>query len=191
MEPYEIVASPLEVWVAPVGTAFPDVDAAPGVGWFRLGSSGNKNYGDEGVTVGHEQTVEVFRGAGSTKPRKAWRTEEDVTFSFTLVDVSAAQYAKILDDAAVTTTAAAAGTPGTDRFSLDKGVEVGQYALIARGVSPEDEAFAAQYQVPRCMQSGSPAPQYGKTGPAGLECEFRTLESDTPTELVIQTAAAI
>lgn len=190
MEPYEIVASPLTVWVAPVGTAFPAIDAAPGAGWFKLGTSGDKNYADEGVTVGHEQTIEVFRGAGSTKPRKAWRTEEDIPFTFTLVDVSAEQYAKVLDDATVTVTASGVGVAGKKTFTLDKGVEVAQYALLARGKSPADEQFSAQYQVPRCYQSGSHAVQYGKTAPAGLECEFRTLESSTPTELIIQTAAA-
>lgn len=191
MEPFEIVASPLTVWVAPVGTAFPLVSAAPAAAWFKLGTSGDKNYDDDGVTVTHEQSLEVFRGAGSTTPRKTWRTEEDIIFGFTLVDISAAQYAKILDQAAVTTTAAAAGVPGTDRFSLTQGVDVSQYALLARGKSPANEALVAQYQVPRCYQAGNPAPQFGKSAPAGLECEFRTLESSTPTELVIQTAAPV
>lgn len=187
MEPYEIVASPLTVWVAPVGTAFPDVDAVPSGTWFKLGTSGDKNYDDDGVTVSHEQSLEVFRGAGSTKPRKAWRTEEDIVVGFTLVDVSASQYAKILNDAAVDTEVAGPGTPGTKTVTLDQGIEVSQLALLARGVSPEGEEFVAQYQIPRCYQSANPSPVYGKTGPAGLECEFRTLESDDPTELVIQT----
>jgi hypothetical protein len=195
MEPYEIVATPLTVYVAPVGTPFPAIDeaeAAFNAGWFKLGTSGAKNYDDAGVTVSHEQTIETFRGAGSTLPRKGWRTEEDIVFGFKLVDVSAAQYAKILNDAAITTTAPSAGVAGQDVFDLVQGVEVGQLAVLARGVSPEDEQFAAQYQAPRCYEGSSArAVQYGKTAPAGLECEFRTLDSDDPTELVIQTGVAI
>lgn len=192
MEPYEIVAAPLTVWVAPVGTEFPDVNELPGVAWFKIGTSGDKNYADEGVTVTHEQTLGVFRGAGSTVPRKTWRTEEDLGFGFTLVDVSAAQYAKILNDAAITTTPASVGVAGTDRFELVQGIEVGQVALLARGVSPEDELFVAQYQVPRSYEaSPSRAVQYGKGAPAGLACSFRTLESEDPTELVIQIAEEV
>ena len=31
--PYEIMTGPLEVWLAPVGETFPDVDATPGGNW--------------------------------------------------------------------------------------------------------------------------------------------------------------
>src|SRR3990167_8660628 len=111
--PYEIVAAPLTVWVAPTGTAFPDVDTAPNGSWTKLGTSGDKNYADDGVTVTHEQTIETFTPAGSTAARKAWRTEEGLLVEFVLVDISADQYAKILNDATVTDTGAGAGTPGT------------------------------------------------------------------------------
>lgn len=187
MEPFEIVCAPLTLYIAPVDTEFPEVDEVIGGAWFKVGTSGDKNYDDEGVTVSHEQTLEVFRGAGSTVPRKAWRTEEDLAFGVKLADVSAAQYAKILNDATVATVAAGAGTPGTKAFELVQGIEVAQFALLARGVSPVDEDLVAQFQVPRCYQAGEPAPVFGKTGPAMLECEFRTLESDDPAELVIQT----
>ena len=189
MQPYEIIASPLTIYVGPVATAFPDIDAVPGVGWFKLGTSGDKSYEDEGVTVNHTQTFGTFRGAGATKKRKAWRQEEDLSFGFTLVDLSASQYAKVLNDAALTTVVADVGTPGTISFELDQGIEVVEFALLARGLSTVDEDLAAQYQVPRCYQAGSPAPVWGKGGAAGLACLFEALEGATANKLVIQTAA--
>lgn len=191
--PHEIVAAPLTVYVAALGTAFPDVDEAPVAAWLKLGTSGDKNYSEDGVTVTHEQTIEVFRPAGGTAARKAFRTEEGLLIEFTLVDISAAQYAKVLNNATVTQTAAGAGTPGTDKFDLLQGLDVAAFALLARGKSPADNALSAQYQVPKVYQAASPAPAYVKGTPAGLAIQFAALDDsvDAFGELVIQTAVAI
>jgi hypothetical protein len=189
--PFEIVAAPLTVYLAPVGTAFPDVSDTPSGTWIKLGTSGDKNYDEDGVTVAHEQNLEVFRPAGGAAPRKVWRTEEDLSIGFTLVDISADQYAKVLNDASVTTVAAAADVAGADTLDLMMGRDVALFAMIARGVSPADDQYAAQYQVPICYQSESPEPAYKKGEPAGLEIKFMALEDDTLGfgKLVIQTAA--
>ena len=55
--PYEVVAQPFTLWVAPVGTAFPDVDTAPDGSWTKVGTSGDLNYTEDGVTVTHSQSV--------------------------------------------------------------------------------------------------------------------------------------
>ena len=50
-------------------------------------------------------------------------------------------------------------------------------ALLARGLSPYNEALAMQYCVPRCFQSGAPAPVFRKGGTgAGLALTFEALE---------------
>src|SRR4051812_46653534 len=98
MQPYEVVCNPLTVWVANTGTGFPAINAAPSGSWFQLGTSGTRNYDDAGVTVTHSQTIAEFTGAGSTTPRKAYRTDEGMTVGFTLVDITAEQVAKVLDD---------------------------------------------------------------------------------------------
>lgn len=201
MEPFEVIASPLTVYLAPVGTAFPAIDDAEGgfaSGWTKLGTNGTRNYDDDGVTVTHEQTIETWRGAGSTGPVKAWRTEEELMVGFTLVDLSAVQYAKVLNDATVTDTAAAAGVAGTSEFGLSQGLDVATFAMLARGKSPAGDGFNAQYQVKRCYQAENPEPQFNKGDePAGLEIQFAALEdpsAENPRErfgtLVIQTAAA-
>lgn len=199
MEPFEVVAAPLTVWLAPVGTAFPAVDTEPDASWFKLGTNGDVNYDEEGVTVSHEQTIEKWRGVGSTGPVKAWRTEEELMVGFTLVDISAAQYAKVLNDATVTDTAAATGVPGTSEFGLSQGQDVKTFALLARGKSPAGDDFAAQYQVKRCHQAENPEPVYNKgSEPAGLAIQFGALEDPDAADererfgkLVIQTADAV
>lgn len=198
MEPFEVVAAPFTIYVAPVGTAFPDVTVDPPADWMKLGTSGTDNYTEDGVTVTHEQTVEVFRSLGSTGPRKAWRTEEGLLIGFTLVDLSAEQYAKVLNDASVTQNAAGAGTGGTDVFGLSRGQEVAAHALLARGdASPAGDAFVTQYEVPRVFQNSEPELTFQKGDPAGHECEFMALEDLNAANarerfgrLVIQTAAA-
>jgi hypothetical protein len=176
MEPYEIIGAPLTLWLAPVGTAFPLIDAAPAAGWIKVGTSGDLNYSDDGVTVTHSQTFEQARPAGSIGPRKAWRQSEDLMISLTLWDLTLEQYATALNDAEITTTAAGAGTAGFKKLGLSQGEDVAFYALLARGVSPYGDGFNAQYEVPRCYQSGNPKPAYKKGVPAGLELEFTAFE---------------
>ena len=185
--PFEIVAAPLTVWVAPVGTAFPATNAAPAVAWILLGTSGNKNYGEGGVTVTHDSTEATFTPAGGTAPRKAWRTNEALTISFDLVDLTPEQYAKVLGDAVVTTTV---GPPATKDIPLLQGLTVKTLALVARGTSPVNDALPSQYQVPMCYQAANPSLVYSKGAPAMLACSFVALEDPTLGfgKLLLQTA---
>ena len=79
-QPYEIVAGPLTIWLAPVGTAFPLIDADPAEAWKLMGTSGTRNYSNDGVSVQLSQTIGEARPAGALGPVKAWRTEEDALF---------------------------------------------------------------------------------------------------------------
>lgn len=176
MEPFEIVAAPFTLWLAPVGTAFPAIDAAPAVAWIKVGTSGDRNYSDDGVTVAHSQNIEQARPVGATGPVKAWRTEEDLMIRLTLWDITLEQYAVALNGNEVSTTAAGVGTAGFKEIGLSQGQEVTAYALLARGLSAYGDGYAAQYEVPRCYQSASPEPVFTKGEPAGLELEFTALE---------------
>ena len=108
--PFEIIAAPYTVWAAPVGEAFPAIDAAPAGNWAKIGTSGDESYSEDGVTVAHSQTTETTRVAGTTGPRKAWRTAEDLMVRFTILDISLEHYKQALNGNAVTTTAAGSGT---------------------------------------------------------------------------------
>lgn len=175
--PYEIVGAPLRVWLTAPDPEFPGLDEEPGEGFLLLGTSGDKNYTEDGVTVTHDQAQNYFRGAGATAPRKAFRTEEDLLFALTLADISPAQYAKVLNDAAVSTQAPDSGQHGEQSFELWQGLHVAQFGLLARGVSPLHGTGAAQYEVATCCQDGNPAPVFTKGEPAGLACQFRALDA--------------
>lgn len=191
--PLEVVANPLTVWVAPTGTDFPNVDAAPDGDWFLLGTSGAANYEDAGVTVTHDQTITTWTPAARTMPRRIWRTAEGFSVAFSLTDISSAQYAKTLNDATVTQIAAGSGTPGYDSIELYQGLTVAVFALLARGLSPFDESMAAQYQVYQAYQGANQAPVYTKGTPATLAITLSALfdeDNDGVGQLIIQTAVS-
>ena len=204
-QPYEILATPFEVWLAPVGTTFPTLDEEPDElspsdsdeVWSLLGVNGADNQGDEGVTVEHQQTLSIFRGGKSTAPLKAWRTEEGLRIAFVLHDVSLETYAKALNDATVTDNAADSDEVGYRSIDLHQGTQVAVFALLARGEnSPYGDGMLAQYQVPKVYQNAQPAPVYRKGQPAGLAFEFMALadlsaasESDRFGQFIVQDAA--
>lgn len=176
MQPYEIIGAPLTVWLGPVGTAFPLVNAEPSVSWVMVGTRGDRNYSGEGVTVAHQRTFQKARPAGATGPVKAWLDEEELMFRLVLWDISLEQYHRALSSNTLSTVAAGTGTAGYKKLGLSHGAGVQEYALLARGVSPYDEAMVAQYEVPRCYQSGNPEPTYRKGVPSGLALEWTALE---------------
>lgn len=174
--PFEILAGPLDLWLAPVGTAFPVVTAAPAGPWAMVGTAGKRNYSDDGLSVQHSQKIDTATPAGAIAPVKAWRTEEGLIFTVTMWDMSLEQYTIALGAAAPVTTAAAAGSPGTKKIGLSRGPDVVTYALLARGMSAYGDAYKAQYEIPVCFQNASPKPVFAKGKPSGLELEFMALE---------------
>lgn len=178
MTPFEIIGAPLTLWVAPVGTAFPTIAAAPGAGWIKVGTNGDRSYEQGGVTVTHGKAYDKVRPAGASGPVKVFLTEEDLMFGLTLLDITLEQYQLALNGNTITTVAPAAGQPGTKKIGLSEDVgRTKEYALLARGLSPYNEALAMQYCVPRCFQSGAPAPVFRKGGTgAGLALTFEALE---------------
>lgn len=176
-EPFEIIAAPFSAYWAPVGEAFPAIDAAPAGNWTLIGKNGDQNYSDEGITVAHSETMEMFRAVGGTGPRKVSRTEEDLMIRFTLWDLTLEQYALALNNNTVAATAAGSGTAGFKELGTYRGCDVSTLALLLRGTfSPEGAGWNTQYEVPLCVHTGSPEPVFAKNAPAGLALEFTALE---------------
>jgi len=168
--PYEILIGPLEVWIAPVGTAFPTVQTSvvPG-SWTQMGVNDME---EAGVKVTHKASITEWRGLGGTGPRKVGRTSEDLKISFTLVDLTLEKYLITLGQTIILVV----GPPGTKDIPLYQGTAVAQFALLARGLSPYGDAYYRQYQVPVVYHSGNPEPVAMKGKPAGLAFEFTALE---------------
>jgi hypothetical protein len=144
---------------------------APG-SWFKLGTSGTKNYDEKGVTVSHSETLGTFTPGRRHRARKVFRSAEEFLIDFELVDLTIEQYAKILNDATVTTTV---GPPAIKDINLLQGLTVKTFALLARGVSPVNDTLPAQYQVPIVYEAESPSPVYSKGArPARLPVRRRS-----------------
>lgn len=185
--PYEIVAQPFTLWLAPVAEAFPLIDVAPTGNWVKVGTSGDLNYTEDGVTVTHSQTVEAWRALGSTGPRKAFRTEEELKIAMTLADLTLENYAHALNANTVGTEAPGVGTAGYKKLGLSRGLDLPQVALLVRGVgSPygpgTSQAWNMQYEVPICVQISEPEVVFVKGEPAGLSLEFMALEDPSASE---------
>jgi hypothetical protein len=181
MEPFEIIGAPLEVYVAPSGTAFPDLDEAPGAPWALLGTNGTRSQDEDGLTLTHGQTVNDVRAAGSTGPIKAFRAEEELVIAFNLMDLTLETYAMVLNGATVADVAPGAGALGTRTIGLSRGFGVEEFAMLMRlADGPYGPDLPAQYEVPRVYESASAAPQFTKGQPAILACEFRAMEDLNP-----------
>jgi hypothetical protein len=198
MEPLQLISGAFDVYVAPVGEAFPDVDEAPAGNWFKLGTGGAKDYDEGGVKVKHGQKLSKIFTLGSTGPRKVLREQETQVISFTLLDSSPEQYAKVLNNAAVTAVAAASGTPGYKKTPMRRGATVSEFAVLVKGaVSTEGDGFSSQYQVPRAYMAAEPEPVYEKGKIAGLAVELEALEDTNAAageefgHLVVQSADAL
>lgn len=174
----EIIAGPLTLFLAPVGTAFPAIGSAPTGDWVKLGTGGARNYDTSGVTVMHSATYNKVRTDGATGPLAAFVDEEDLMFRVRLIDATLEQLRNALEGNAITTVAAGSGTPGTKTMGLSMGPgRAAEYALIAEGPSPYLDGQVARFLVPRCYQSGNIEAVYRKSVPVGVSLEFTALEN--------------
>jgi hypothetical protein len=174
-----VVAAPLEVWVAPAGTVFPEPNEAPPTSsWTLLGTLGARTYSEAGVTVSLSETVASFTGAGTTIPIKSWRTDETLEIAVELADVTPQQIALVLDRIAVTHVT---GTnPEYKIENLKRGFNTALYAILARGQSSLKEGATAQFQVYTAYQSANQAIKFAaKGGPALVAAHFVAIEAET------------
>lgn len=175
----EIISGPLTLFLAPVGTAFPAITAAPTTPWVRLGSNGARNYDVPGVTVMHSATINKVRSAGATGPMVGFVEDEDLMFRLTLLDFTLEQYTYALEQNPITTVAPATGVPGTRTMGLSKGMgRATEFALIAQGFSPYLDNQPARFLVPRCYQSGNVEAVHRKGQAVGISLEFTALEDN-------------
>lgn len=175
-EPLEVVAAPFTMWVAPVGTAFPDVDQDPDSSdWTLVGKAGPLNYDEAGVNVEHSQAMAFWRSLGDAGSRKVFRSSEDLKIGLMLVDVRLEGYTFAINGNTITTTPAASSVPGTRKMGLSRGFVVDTRAIIVRGPSPYMEDGVMQYCCWRAAQTGEPKPVYTKDKPAQLAIEWTAL----------------
>lgn len=172
-DPREIVVGPLDLYLAPAVEAEDAVNATPSGNWALLGTSGDENYQESGITIQHSQSLRQTRAVGATGPLKVNRQSEDLSIALALMDLSVAQYTKVLNN----TTKSTDTSPNIDYIGLRRGLDVTVLSLIARGtgLSPSG-AFNVQFYVPRVYQSGEPQLVFSKDAEAALDVTFMALE---------------
>lgn len=171
-ETQEILVEPFEIFLAPVGTAFPAVSATPSGEWKVLGKQGDKSYSEAGATVTMSNTFASFMPAGAVRKRKIWRTEQMWNVAAELADFSLETMATIMDNSTVTGSV-------EKKLSIALGFQVHLFALTLKGPSPLTEGKKSQFQVATCYQVANQAPKLAaKGGPALLAVEFEAVEGE-------------
>ncbi len=183
-EPCEVIKAPATLWVAPVGTAFPDPDvtevASP---WQLVGKRGAINYHRDGVTISKPGEYTEWKGAGSNMPSKVWRNSDGLVISLSVVDITLETLQLQLNGNAIDEEEAGPGAAGVKTIGLSRGQTVQEYALLVRGPSPYLDNQLAQFEVPRVYVAGEPEMVLGPDGdPAAVALEFHALQDLTATD---------
>jgi hypothetical protein len=174
--PYPIIVGVASIYLAPVGTAFPDTDEVPGAAWFDMGCTD-----DDGVTIEHIRNYKKHYKGCSTAVQKVTEESSAEEIAFNLAEITPKRYALLLGDAALTTVAAGSGTPGTEWFAIGPTDVPAQYACLIRGPSPLSDADA-QYEYARVSVSDSVSVQYSKADPSVLATKLEAFPDLDHTE---------
>ena len=170
----ELVTAPFDLYWAPVGTAFPDVDAVPAAPWTLIGSGGAVRYSEDGVTVSWDVTTEDVNVLGDIDPVCVNITGRNMMVKVKMLDHSLDQLRLAFNLNAVTVDP---GPPETSSLDLDTGSELTSIALLVRGEgkSPEFAGANVQWEFDPVIEVASKELTYVKGQPAGVALEFRVL----------------
>lgn len=176
--PREIIYGPAEVYAAPVGEAFPAVNAAPAGNWALIGTEGSKNYDEAGVIIRSPVAMAAFRSLGSTLKRKVSITERDFAVEFTAVDINPEEmaYALGVDPDDITDTPAGGGAAGHQAIEIPSSPIPFQQAILVRCTqSPFGEAMNHQWEIFAANQVGSGEGTYSKSTPFGMRHQWEAV----------------
>ena len=178
----EIINGAFDVYMAPVDETYTDLSQTPAGNWAKIGTSGKRHYGEDGVVLSVNQETANHAFAGGTEVLKVSRTLEEMVVSFTLYDLNSAQIVKAWNLATTTTDAAAgASAGGSQSFDLLRGLAVTSKALLIRGEdkSPDLITENVQIEIPACVQIGSLELVFNKADNVGVKFELQAIADYT------------
>ena len=200
MQPFEIIMSPAEVYVALEGETPPLINVAPGGNWVLLGTAGMRNQDDSGVKITHTETLVKHSTAGATGNVKAFRTMEECEVEVRIEDITLETYAKAMNLAGIREVVAASGVAGYKSFGGKQGFDVMTWSVLVRvSSSPYGDGMNMQWYFPKCIEDGNvDIVLDGKGTAAGLNFKYTALcdpnaASDAERFFICtaQTAAAL
>lgn len=176
-QPFEMISGPLTVYTAPEGTSFPEISATPPSPWGLLGTNGDRSISDDGLSVNFEEEMNGQMALGSTAIQKLFRVSEEITFDFSLLDVTAETFAIAMSGLSVSQVPAGVGSAGYRSVPLLRGFNVSNLAFLMRGKSPyQDDTMFAQFWVPKGYASFNGELQYQKGEAAMITISLMVLE---------------
>lgn len=159
--PNEIIVGPAEIYVAPVGTSFPAVNAAPAAPWMLVGTAGSRNYAESGVVLRRPVTINQIRMLGSTAPRKQVISETSFEIEFNVADLSPEMM--MLGYGGLPQDVATAGAQ--QKIILPTDPVPNAFAVLVRveGQSPLLDGGNCQWEIYNAIQAGTGEGTFSKT----------------------------
>jgi len=157
-------------WIAPVGEAYPAINAVPAGNWVSLGRT------DGGTTVKHINTLVHHKVDQALMPVKSTRTDIGVEVQLPLAEITLERYAKVINNTTVTDVPASAGVAGYRYFTITATSVVATHAILVRVPSPYLVDTYMQYELKCCVQSGEPDPTFNAASKAILATTWTALE---------------
>ena len=174
-KPYQLLIGAGTLYIAPSGTAKPDLEDAPGVGWRALGET------DGGVKIIKTRKRVKHSSDQRTGAIAASQEEEGATVETNLQDSTLENLADVLDGI-VTDVAPGSGSIGYRKVGMYSGPEVEEHALLFRGKSPYGANMPAQYYVPRGYMDDDVGREFKKGEKSLIPVKFEVLEDLDATD---------
>lgn len=188
-QPYEILTGVGDLYIAPLGTTMPAVDAVPGAAFRHLG------YTQDGVTVKKTNKIEPLKVDQETGPVKATRTEEVMTIETSLAEMTEENLADYTGNN-VTMTPPASGVAGIKTIGLYSGADVKESCFLFRGKSAYGD-YPSQFWIPRGYIDGDAELKFTKNGNPAIKIAITALvdpdavsDAEKFGKLVMQNAEA-
>ena len=178
----EIINGAFDVYMAPVDETYTDLSQTPAGNWAKIGTSGKRHYGEDGVVLTVNQETANHAFAGGTEVLKVSRTLEEMVVSFTLYDLQSPQIVKAWNLATTTTDKAAGSSEGgSQSFDLLRGLTVTSKALLIRGLDKSTDLITEniQIEIPACVQIGNLELVFNKADNVGVKFELQAIADYT------------
>lgn len=170
----EIVSAPGKMYLAAVGSSFPDIDATPTTPWGLLGENGDLNITDAGIKVMVNRGENAFAPFGSTMDVKQWLNKFDVMVRAEFADLTLETLSKAMGFNEVDLAA------GIKTLNFYQGVQKTPKALLLRfpNASPYRQDAALAFAFPTVVQQGNFELDFNRgSSPAVVALEFKVLRN--------------